>query len=163
MKSIRKIGLGGGCHWCTEAVFQVVKGVQKVTQGYIASEGGAARFSEAIILHYDEKKVPLERLLEIHLHTHNSTSDHSFRKKYRSAIYFFFSEEEKTIRNILERLQKDFEKTLITEVLPFQEFKPSRTSLQNYYKKNPNAPFCQRYIQPKLAMLREKYPFSLTL
>ncbi len=158
MKNIQKIGLGGGCHWCTEAVFQAVKGVQEVAQGYIASEGEAASFSEAVMLHYDPKQVNLERLLEIHLHTHNATSDHSFRKKYRSAIYFFSSEDEKNARIILRKLQENFEKKLITRVLPFQEFKPSRESIQEYYKKNPDAPFCKRYIEPKLAMLRDKYP-----
>ena len=155
MKSIRKIGLGGGCHWCTEAVFQAVEGVQKVEQGYIASKGEAVDFSEAVIVHYDPKKVNLERLLKIHLYTHNSTSDHSFRKKYRSAVYFFSSEDEKAAHNILKKLQQDFEKRLITEVLPSKEFKPSRESIQNYYRKNPDAPFCKRYIEPKLMSIKK--------
>ena len=155
MKRIRKIGLGGGCHWCTEAVFQAVEGAEKVEQGYIASEGDAARFSEAVTVHYDPKRVNLERLLEIHLHTHNSTSNHSFRKKYRSAVYFFTAEEEKLVKKILEKLQQNFEKPLVTAVLPFRKFKPSRESIQNYYKKNPDAPFCKRYIEPKLIILKK--------
>ena len=158
MKNFRKIGLGGGCHWCTEAIFQAVNGVQKVEQGYIASEGEASDFSEAVIVHYDPKMVNLERLLKIHLHTHNSTSDHSFRKKYRSAVYYFSSEEEIAVKNLLEKLQQDFERTLITESLPLRKFKLSRESIQNYYRKNPDAPFCKRYIEPKLERMREKYP-----
>lgn len=158
MKKIQKIGFGGGCHWCTEAVFQAVTGVQEVTQGYIASEGEEASYSEAVILSYDPEKVKLERLLEIHLRTHRSTSDHSFRKKYRSAVYFFSSEDGENVRNILNKLQEHFSDQLITRPLRFKEFKPSRESIQEYYKKNPDAPFCKRYIEPKLAILREKFP-----
>lgn len=154
MKEIRKIGLGGGCHWCTEAVFQQVEGVVKVEQGYIASDRPADDFSEAVIVHYLPKKVKLKRLLEIHLHTHNSTSNHSFREKYRSAVYCFSPEEETELREILKELQKGFEKELVTQVLPFREFKTSRESIQNYYRKNPDAPFCKRYIEPKLEMLK---------
>ena len=86
----------------------------------------------------------MERLLEIHLHTHNSTSNHSFRKKYRSAIYYFSTEDKFSAKAILEKLQKEFEKKLVTEILPFRKFKPSREQIQDYYRKNPNAPFCKR-------------------
>ncbi|WP_245583430.1 peptide-methionine (S)-S-oxide reductase [Salinimicrobium terrae] len=153
MEEVRKIGLGGGCHWCTEAVFQAVEGVIKVEQGYIASEAPADALSEAVIIHYLPKRVNLKRLLEVHLHTHNSTSNHSFRKKYRSAVYYFTSEDEKAAKEFLKELQKDFEEKLITRVLPFVEFKASRESIRNYYKKNPDASFCKRYIEPKLAVL----------
>src|SRR5690606_3031682 len=112
LKEISKIGLGGGCHWCTEAVFQAVEGVVKVEQGYIASTPPADSFSEAVVVHYLPKKVNLERLLEIHLHTHNATSNHSFRKKYRSAVYFLATEDEVEVRKILDLLQKQFEKKL---------------------------------------------------
>ncbi|MHA6279768.1 peptide-methionine (S)-S-oxide reductase [Salinimicrobium sp. CAU 1759] len=153
MNDSQKIGLGGGCHWCTEAVFQAVEGVTKVEQGYISSDPPADDFSEAVIVHYLPKKVKLKRLLEIHLHTHNSTSNHSFRKKYRSAVYCFSSEPEKKAKEILEVLQKQFEEKLVTQVLNVREFKASRESIQNYYRKNPDAPFCKRYIEPKLMFL----------
>lgn len=155
MVEVQKIGLGGGCHWCTEAVFQSVEGVVKVEQGYIASRAPADTLSEAVIVHYLPKKVNLERLLEIHLHTHNSTSNHSFRNKYRSAIYFFSAEDEKSAKETLKKLQKDFKEKLVTQVLPFRKFEASRESIQNYYKKNPEAPFCKRYIEPKLKRLKE--------
>ncbi|WP_326493559.1 peptide-methionine (S)-S-oxide reductase [Salinimicrobium sp. TH3] len=150
-----KIGLGGGCHWCTEAIFQSVDGVVKVEQGYIASEAPAEEFSEAVIVHYLPKRVKMKRLLEIHLHTHNSTSNHSFREKYRSAIYYFSTEDEKAGKRILKELQKEFEEELVTEILPFRKFKPSREQIQDYYRKNPDAPFCKRYIEPKLERLKE--------
>ncbi len=155
MEKAHKIGMGGGCHWCTEAVFQAVEGVVKVEQGYIASKAPLETFSEAVIVHYLPKKVSLERLLEIHIHTHNSTSNHSFRKKYRSAVYCFFSEEEIAAREILQKLQKGFKDKLVTQVLPFRKFEASRESIQDYYKKNPDAPFCKRYIEPKLEILNK--------
>ena len=154
MEEIKKIGLGGGCHWCTEAVFQQVKEVVKVEQGYISSEAPADTLSEAVIVHYLPKKVNLERLLEIHLNTHNSTSNHSFRKKYRSAVYFFSAEEEKEIKSLLVKLQKKFDKKLVTQVLVFGRFEPSREAIQDYYRKNPEAPFCKRYIEPKLFQIK---------
>lgn len=156
-----KLGFGGGCHWCTEAVFQHLKGTVKVKQGYIASTGEASSFSEAVIVHFSPEEIPLKDLIEIHLHTHNSTSNHSFRKKYRSAIYFFSSEDETEIQEILKNLQENFNQILVTQVLPLRKFKASRASIQDYYYKNPEAPFCQRYIHPKLELLQNKFAQSL--
>ncbi|MEM9546265.1 MAG: peptide-methionine (S)-S-oxide reductase [Bacteroidota bacterium] len=81
----QKVGFGGGCHWCTEAVFQSLNGVTEVEQGWIASKE-APLLSEAVIVHYDEKIIDLTILIEIHLRTHSATSSHSMRSKYRSAI-----------------------------------------------------------------------------
>lgn len=154
---IRKIGMGGGCHWCTEAVFQSLKGVVQVEQGYIASTGKAEALSEAVIITYLPEIIPLETLIEIHLHTHESTSDHSFRKKYRSAIYTMEPEDELAAREVLTNLQREFSKRIITMVLPFQKFEPSRQTLQDYYFSNPKKPFCQRYIEPKLQFLLKNF------
>ena len=129
----------------------------KVEQGYIASGAPADSFSEAVIVHYLPKKVNLAQLLEIHLHTHNSTSDHSFRKKYRSAVYFLKAEEKGIINEILNKLQQQFKEPLVTQILPFKKFKASREAIQDYYRKNPEAPFCKRYIEPKLELLEKKY------
>ena len=76
-----KIGFGGGCHWCTEAVFQSLIGVETVEQGYIASEDDMTSFSEAIIVHFNQEEITLKALIEIHLFTHKSTSNHSMRSK----------------------------------------------------------------------------------
>ncbi len=157
MSNFQKIGLGGGCHWCTEAVFQSLKGVYKVEQGYIKSYNENTYFSEAVLVHFDPKKISLSDLIEIHLHTHKSTSNHSFRKKYRSAIYYFETYEKERLEIILNKLQPVFTNNLITQVLRFNEFKPSRIELLDYYLNNPEKPFCKRYINPKLDFLREKY------
>jgi len=152
-----KIGFGGGCHWCTEAVFQVLKGVKQVEQGYVASDGAHHNFSEAVIVHYDPKRITLKVLIEIHLHTHKSTSTHTMRKKYRSAIYTFSDQQHKVANAHLEELQPAFNHQIITEVYPFVQFKASRKAIQNYYIKNPEKPFCQKFINPKLNLLLKEY------
>lgn len=155
MEELRKIGFGGGCHWCTEAVFQSVEGVEKVEQGYIASEGEASEFSEAVIVHYPPRKRFLKQLIKIHLLTHNSTSNHSFRGKYRSAIYYFSAEDAAEAEKIMDTLKQESSEEIITQILPFRSFKASREEIQNYYQKHPEAPFCRRYIEPKLEATRE--------
>ncbi len=158
METTDKIALGGGCHWCTEAIFQSLLGVCKVEQGYVAPNGKEASFSEAIIVHFNHSEITLKVLLEIHLHTHKSTSNHSMRKKYRSAVYAFSENQMKTSRQILDDLQILFEAPLITQVLPFKHFKPSRWQIQNYYYGNPQKPFCKKFIMPKVRLLTSKYP-----
>lgn len=156
VKLINRIAFGGGCHWCTEAIFQSLKGVEKVEQGYVSSVGKNSSFSEAVIVHYNDG-ILIKNLIEIHLHTHKSTSNHTMREKYRSAIYTFSVKQKKEAIFILESFQPEFKNELITQVLPFSEFKASRESIQNYYQKNPNKPFCATYINPKLQVLLTSY------
>ncbi len=158
MKTITKIGFGGGCHWCTEAVFSSLKGVVKVEQGFIAPGQGPTSFSEAVIVHFHEGDIPLKSLIAIHLQTHKSTHNHSMREKYRSAIYYFQGRQESMIAKIIGELQKEFELPIITKVLAFGEFNPSKAEYQNYYYKDTNKPFCKTHITPKLNLLRNKFP-----
>lgn len=160
---MEKIGLGGGCHWCTEAVFQSLIGVKKVEQGFASSKGDEHFFSEAVIVHYDSKHIQLKELIEIHLHTHKSTSNHSMRIKYLSAIYVFDETTKKQVENILDGLKKDFDKPLVTKVLHFGKFKESMEQFQNYYLKNPKKPFCETYISPKLTLLRNRFSKHLNM
>lgn len=157
MNTIEKIGFGGGCHWCTEAVFQHLKGVEKVEQGWIASEGENFTFAEAVNVHFNPEIISLEILIEIHLHTHKSTSNHSMRQKYRSGVYVFSENQKIQTEEIVEKLQPKFNNKLITKVYPFKEFKASREQIQNYYKKNPQKPFCEFFINPKLKVLLKNY------
>lgn len=154
---MRKIGFGGGCHWCTEAVFQSLIGVSQVDQGWIKSQNEADSFSEAVIVHYNPQIIPLSVLIEIHLRTHKSTVDHTMRKKYRSAIYVFSKPEEQTVLDHLYQLKDQFKSPIITQVLPFVEFKPSDEDFKNYYYKNPQKPFCETYIAPKLNLLLKQF------
>lgn len=152
-----KIAFGGGCHWCTEAVFQSLKGAETVEQGFVASKGKNHSFSEAVIVHFDAASIGLKDLIEIHLYTHKSNSDHSMRPKYRSAVYTFSEGQRKQAKSILSRLQSEFERPVITEVLPFDAFRPSEAQFTDYYYKNPQKPFCRNYIQPKLKLLLERF------
>ncbi len=150
---ISKIGLGGGCHWCTEAVFQFLKGVIKVEQGYIASSDEQNSFSEAVLVHFEENEISLQTLIEVHLHTHSATSKHSMREKYRSAIYTFNQDQTHQSNLIIKHLQKDFKEMIVAEVYPFKAFKHSDSKFQNYYIKDPAKPFCKTFINPKLEMI----------
>lgn len=152
-----KIALGGGCHWCTEAVFQSLRGVVKVEQGYVASAGENDKFSEAVIVHFDGVQISLKTLVKIHLYTHKSSSMHSMRHKYRSAIYTFSKQQSIEAERILKSLQLEFDNEIITKVYPFSKFKASRQAIQNYYQKNPEKPFCKTFINPKLILLLQKF------
>lgn len=160
-RKIKKMAFGGGCHWCTEAVFQQITGVIQVEQGYVAATGKYADYSEAVIVHWDADKISLETLVEIHLYTHQSTSNHSMRGKYRSAIYYFADQDKIKALESIKKLKIDFDKEIITKVLPFASFKSSREEIQNYYLKGPDKPFCRNFINPKLELLKEQFFNSL--
>ena len=153
---LTRIAFGGGCHWCTEAVFQSLIGVAKVEQGWVASLHDNATFSEAVVVHYNEN-IDLKTLLHIHLLTHKSTSNHSMRNKYRSAVYYFSEHQKEESKLLLKAFQSKFSNKIITKVLAFHQFKPSTEEFQNYYLANPKKPFCQNYIDPKLKLLLQKF------
>ncbi|OAD46689.1 peptide-methionine (S)-S-oxide reductase [Polaribacter atrinae] len=154
---LTKIAFGGSCHWCTEAVFQTLIGVEKVEQGWVASTETNNSFSEAVIVHFNIEKIDLKTLIEIHLLTHKSTSNHSMRTKYRSAIYYFSHQQKQESLKIIEELQGSFSDSIITKTLEFKNFKPSTEEFQNYYQSNPNKPFCKNYINPKLNLLVNQF------
>ena len=150
MSKILKIGFGGGCHWCTEAVFQSLEGVKKVEQGWIASKPPYDTFSEAVIVHYSPNDISLEKLIFVHLNTHSSTNAHQMRGKYRSAIYYFNEPSVSEIQEVMEKRSQISGKKYVTETLAFKEFKLNQEDYLNYFKRQPDKPFCQRYIVPKL-------------
>lgn len=152
-----KIALGGCCHWCTEAIYQSLKGVSKVEQGFVSSSGSYTSFSEGVIVHFDKETILLKDIIEIHLHTHSSTSKHVMRSKYRSAVYTFSIDQACDVEKIIMDLQKRFELNIITEVLPFVDFKSSEKQFANYYFNDPQKPFCQNYIEPKIKLLLQRF------
>lgn len=162
MNFTQKIAFGGGCHWCTEAVFQSIKGVGKVSQGYVASYDENSGFSEAVIVHFNMECVKLKTLIEIHLLTHNSTSNHSMREKYRSAIYTFDALQHQEVDGLMKDIQNESVETFVTTVLKFRDFRPSREDITNYYLKNPEKPFCERFISPKLKLLMQRFSDHVT-
>ena len=154
--ALQKIAFGGGCHWCTEAYFQSLKGVEKVEQGWISSSAPNDAFSEAVIVYYNPAVVPLNILIAVHLHTHASTKTHSFRKKYRSAVYVFDGKL-KEAKQLIAKCQFDFDEQIITRVVVFNQFKLNTEEQQNYYRKNKGSIFCERYIHPKLQMIQNEF------
>ncbi|AWW33163.1 peptide methionine sulfoxide reductase [Echinicola strongylocentroti] len=151
---LQQIGFGGGCHWCTEAVFQHLKGVAKVHQGWIAAKDNPDFFSEAVLVHYDEDIIPLAVLVKAHLITHSSTSQHAMREKYRSAVYVFDDCQKRKAHDCLQQLQPEFDQPLVTQTMDFGAFKSNTDFFTNYYLNKPEAPFCERHIQPKLFLLQ---------
>ncbi|KQC33178.1 peptide methionine sulfoxide reductase [Nonlabens sp. YIK11] len=155
MKTTQTLGLGGGCHWCTEAVFQQLKGVSNVRQGYIKSESPIDSWSEAILLDIDPAMVSFEKILDVHLATHASTVAHQRRSEYRSAVYVMNDAQMEEVKVVMSSLSRKRNKKYITQILPFADFKASRESIQDYYRTRPDAPFCVKYIEPKLEIVRK--------
>lgn len=153
---MQTIGFGGGCHWYTEAVFDSLRGVASVKQGWITPKSIDA-YSEAVLLRYDPKIIPLRILIHIHILTHNSTSNHSMRSKYRSAVYVIDDITMEKSNTILQELQTEFDKELVTKVYEFGGFLPSPKKYRKYYQKHATKGFCRTYIDPKLALLREQF------
>ncbi len=157
MNTLQKIGLGGGCHWCTEAVFQSLKAVVSVEQGYLASSHKYSSFSEGVIVTYNTSLISLQLLIRIHLLTHKSASNHSMRDKYRSAIYTFSETQKTEVNKVFNHLQEESLETFITMILDFEDFKSSTENFTNYYYNNPEKPFCETFINPKLKLLLENF------
>lgn len=147
------IGLGGGCHWCTEGVFASLIGVSKVDQGWIAPQGSDSDYSEAIEVTYDSAVIDLQTLIKIHLYTHASSSNHSMRGKYRSAVYAYDDAQLTEAKEILKNLECDFGQPIITQVCLFSGFKKNKPELLDYFYSSPERPFCKTYIHPKLKLL----------
>ena len=143
---------GGGCHWCTEAVFDHAPGVLTVRQGFASGPPPDDAPSEAALVTWGEE-VTLEDLIRIHLDTHSAGSDHALRARYRSAIYVTGSAQAALARSVLreEAAQRG---PLVTRVLPLAAWRDSPPRYQRYYRTRPDAPFCRVHIAPKLARLR---------
>lgn len=135
-----------------------LNGVSTVEQGFIKSEHPNDAFSEAVIVHYDTSLIRLADLIEVHLNTHASASQHRMREKYRSAIYNFSDEQCHESQLALIHLRQHYEKPLVTQVLPYVAFKASDNKYRNYYYRDKSRPFCRTYIEPKIDKLRQCFP-----
>jgi peptide-methionine (S)-S-oxide reductase len=155
--AIIELGLGGGCHWCTEAVFQSLHGVSNVRQGFLSGEAPWDAPSEGVLLELDEDAVPLRVLLEIHLRTHASGAEHSMRKKYRSAVYVPCEALGARVAEVIRELSPWLGFEPVTKVLSLRSFRLNEERFLNYRRSRPEAPFCRTYIDPKLALLRREY------
>lgn len=152
-----RIGFGGGCHWCSEAVFQTLIGVIHVEQGFIAAQAPDDSLSEAVIVSFDPAAITLADLIGVHLATHSSTSAHALRSRYRSAIYAFDRAQGQRAQSALAAHARQSGANFITRVMDFGRFAASAPRYHNYYVTDPTRPFCQTLIDPKLALLRQSY------
>lgn len=170
---LESIILGGGCFWCTEAVFQRLEGVEKVVSGYaggIVEEPtyrqictGTTGHAEVIQVFFDPGKVSLEQLLEVFWATHDPTTLNrqgaDVGPQYRSAI-FYLNEEQKQLS---ERMKKElneasvFDSPIVTEITAFSNFYPAENYHQDYYNFNGMQPYCQFVVRPKVEKLKKYF------
>lgn len=163
----------GGCFWCTEAVFQDVKGVLKIESGYIGGQmpnpdyrsvcGGQTGHAEAVRLTFDPNQVSYKDLLGLFFATHDPTTLNrqgaDAGTQYRSAVFPLSPEQDKETREVIADLthQKVFDRPLVTSIEPATQFYVAEDYHQNYYARNPNQGYCMAVIAPKVAKLRKHY------
>jgi peptide-methionine (S)-S-oxide reductase len=165
--------LAGGCFWCTEAVFQRVKGVRKVESGFCGGFiknppyrevlQGRTGHAEAIKITYDESVVSFKNLLQVFMATHDPTTlnrqGYDVGTHYRSGIFFLSEEQEKESRAYVEQLNEsgEFENPIVTEIAPSKGFYPAEKDHENYYNNNREQGYCQIIIDPKIRKLLSKH------
>lgn len=163
---------GGGCFWCTEAIFQEVKGVMKVTSGY---SGGATDYhpsytevnkgitghAEVVQIEYDPTIILFEELLVIFMTTHNPTLLNQEKRnkapQYRSIIFYESIREKAIIDLVLSEYQLFFGKTLLIEVKKYEHFFKAEEEHQEYYRLNKKSNYAITVIEPKLAKFRRRH------
>ncbi len=164
--NIQKITFGSGCFWCTEAIFQTVKGVQKVVSGYTGGQTenptykdictGTTGHAEVTELDYDADIVSFDELLLMFFNTHNPTTlnrqGNDEGTQYRSVIFYHTDEQRARAEAMINWLttEKLFDRPIVTEIAQVSKFYPAENDHQNYFNNNPRQPYCSFVIQPKL-------------
>jgi peptide-methionine (S)-S-oxide reductase len=165
--------LGGGCFWCTEAVFDDLRGVEKVESGYSGGTvanptyrhvcTGTTGHAEVIQITFDPKMISFKEILEVFFTVHDPTTLNrqggDVGTQYRSAI-FYHSEEQKAIAaQVIKEIQAAniWDAPIVTEVVPFKAFYMAEDYHQEYFKLNSGQPYCRVVIAPKVAKFREHY------
>lgn len=167
------ITLGGGCFWCTEAVFVRVKGVLDVESGYCNGQtidpgyeqvcSGRTGHAEVVKLVYDPAQVSTRELLEIFFVIHDPTTlnaqgnDHG--TQYRSGIYFSAPAQQEVALAVLEELAHSgvYARPIVTEVLPLANYWPAEAYHQDFFERNPNQGYCMAVAAPKVAKFRKTF------
>lgn len=165
--------LAGGCFWCLEAVYQQLKGVEKVVSGYAGGHvrnptyqqvcNGTTGHAEVVQITYNPQVVSYRDLLDVFFTIHDPTTlnrqGNDVGTQYRSAIYYHTPEQqqvaEQTIRDVAA--EGIWNNPIVTEVEPLDVFYPAEDYHQNYYVDNPNQGYCRVVIAPKVAKFRQKY------
>ncbi|GIK83968.1 MAG: peptide methionine sulfoxide reductase MsrA [Patescibacteria group bacterium] len=162
-----------GCFWCTEALFQQLKGVTSVIPGYTGGKRknptyeqvstGVSGHAEAIQITFDPTIISYETLLDVFWHTHNPTTlnkqGFDVGTQYRSAIFYHDEKQKEIAEKSLQAIKKEgvYADPIVTEITQFDVFYPAENYHKDYYKKHPDAPYCTIVIKPKLEKFWKRY------
>jgi len=174
---LEKATFASGCFWCTEAIFEQLKGVNAVISGY---SGGAIKnpsyrevvsgrtgHAEAIQITYNPKDITYSELLDVFFSTHNPTTlnrqGYDIGTQYRSVVFYHNEQQKQEAIAIIKALTeaKVFENKIVTEVKPFTAFYLAEEYHQDYYENNKSQPYCENVINPKLKKFLKKYTSKL--
>ncbi len=172
-KTNDSIVFGGGCFWCTEAVFRQIKGVISVVSGYAGGSHanptyqqvclGITGHAEVIVINYDVSQVPLNTLLDIFFMSHDPTQmngqGNDIGTQYRSIILYNNDSQKKIIAKYIKRLSGSgkYNKLIVTEIAKLDKFYPAEGYHQDYYRKNTPFPYCRLVVKPKLDKIAQNF------
>jgi len=168
---IESIVFGGGCFWCTEAVFKLLKGVKSVQSGYTGGSvpnptyeqvsSGTTGHAECIKIDYDPAQVKLRDLLTVFFGSHDPTTvnrqGNDEGTQYRSVIFTTDDSQIPEIQSYILEIQKDIPDPIVTTIEPLGNFYPAEGYHQNFFENNPDQPYCRAVINPKLAKVKKKF------
>lgn len=166
---------GGGCFWCTEALFESLKGVKSVVSGYSGGQvlnptykqvcSGTTGHAEVVKITYDPSLISFEDLATIHLLTHDPTTLNrqgaDEGTQYRSVIFFQDDKQKIAAQKVIRELKGEYKSPIVTEISALTTFYPAENYHQDYFKNNSDQPYCQVVISPKLKKFREKFQGKL--
>ncbi len=163
--------LGGGCFWCLEAVFQELEGVESVVSGYAGGQvanpsyrevcTGRTGHAEVVQVVFDPAVLTYGDLLSVFFSIHDPTTLNrqgaDVGTQYRSVIFYHDAEQERVAKSMIQELTEAglWKDPIVTQVAPLDRFFPAEDYHQNYYRRNPQQPYCQAVIGPKLKKFRE--------
>ena len=172
-----QVTFGSGCFWCTEAVFQRLKGVSKVVSGYTGGNtenpsyeevcSGTSGHAEVVQITYDDSLVSYEELLEVFWKTHDPTTlnrqGNDVGTQYRSAIFYANEDEKQVAEKYKEKLNKSgaWGAPIVTEIVPLGVFYEAEVYHQDYYNRNGNQPYCAFVVAPKVEKFKEVFASKL--
>jgi peptide-methionine (S)-S-oxide reductase len=162
--------MGGGCFWCTEAIFQMLPGVKSVSSGYAGGTtsnptyhdvcSGQTGHAEVIQIQYDPAMVSYEKLLETFWEAHDPTTLNrqgaDAGTQYRSIILYANDAQRQAAEKSKAEAQKHFSRPIVTEIVPLKQFYKAEGYHQDYYRSNPNAGYCRAVIRPKVEKFEKK-------
>ncbi|NIQ07802.1 MAG: peptide-methionine (S)-S-oxide reductase MsrA [Candidatus Korarchaeota archaeon] len=165
--------LGGGCFWCTEAVFSELKGVEKVQSGYSGGaisnptyekvSTGTTGHAEVVQITFDPSVISFEEILKIFFTMHDPTTLNrqgaDVGTQYRSVIFYHNNEQKTIAEKVIEEINraKIWNAPIVTQIEPLKVFYKAEDYHNKYFKRNPEKPYCQLVIAPKIAKLRQHY------